>query len=180
MKSLLIALSLTSLGCAAPKPKAQTFDDDVLEKGVLEKMRPKEGLTKTFSYRQLRWDSNEVLVLRRLGRPTSEFKKGTLALLTFASTTRGIKTRTTSGLVDDKLVTLDISIHSSEKCSDALPKWTDALRLKYGPITKTTDLYTLWKIADGSIIVIEKAEKDCAIVYAKNASARQSVTALFK
>lgn len=177
-----LTLFIFALSCAstpAPQKKTDTMENDTIEKGALEKMVPKEALTKTFSYRQLRWGSQESKVLYKLGEPAAKFENGDLKLFTFPSKTRGFPTTVTTGLIANKLVTLDINIVDTKQCEDALPKWQDALRLKYGPITAEKDNYILWKLEDASIIVIEKG-LTCGIVYAKDSDARKSVNALVK
>ncbi len=181
-KILLLALLSAACSTAQVKPdekKTRSVDDDTVEKGSLEKMAPKNGLTKTFSYRQLRWESEEKKVLYKMGKPIADFENEELKLFTFPSKTRGFPTTVTTGLINNKLVTLDINIIHPTQCNQALPKWQDALRLKYGPLTAEKENYILWKLQDASIIVIEKGER-CGIVYAKDAQARKRVNALVR
>ena len=169
-------LSCASTKAPETKPK-DTMENDTLEKGTAEKMIPKAALTKVFSYRQLRWGSAESKISYRLGKPLAIFANKGLKLLTFPSTTRAYNTTVTTGLIDNKLVTLDINIVDTDECDEAVPKWRKALRLKYGPVTEEKNSYILWKIEDGSIVVIEQGVK-CSIVYARDAEARRQVNLL--
>lgn len=175
----LLFFSLT-FGCQStpthkPTSKTERVDDDKIEGNA--KIKIASALTKTFSYRQLRWEKDEKEVVQKLGLPLASAQNLTLKFLTFTSKTRGIPTYTTTGLLENKFVTLDISIIDKTQCSDAIPKWVDALSLKYGPSYITTKKFVAWKLEDGTQIAIEKTE-DCGIVYAKSAADRQAVNTL--
>ena len=153
-----------------------TPDQPVEEPDEKIEFTHQQGLTDTFSYRRLGWGAtSEQIVERMQTEPQDTTEKNGVQLLTFTTSTQGVETSLTMGLVDGGLATIDIAPVAPQDCAEAVTKWTKALTIKYGTPSETTETFTVWKLADLSRIVIEVGER-CSIVYARDAKTRVDVT----